>query len=233
MPSVVIHRETVPMVTPSSSATCASVMPWSWYIRLMTASSGSPSRASMTCIGFVLRTVARVTVVTIQLCLVLSRVSVLDQMPSAYAEVRWPLRVVAPTVLAMAEGESSEDAEYRRRVGNVLAKMRHAADLTQLEAGEAIGVDMQTISRWENGHRAVRVTDLAKMVRLYQPPAEGLMYLFDPPPLPRSDLDVLLGVPEGSRKRGRGRKPQAAGPTDALPDDEPPLSPRRTGRGRH
>lgn len=111
-----------------------------------------------------------------------------------------------PTVAPVAQ-EASDERDFRRRFGIVLAKMRLKAELTQAEVSEAMGSDVQTISRWENGHRSIRVVEMAKLIRLYNPPAESLPYLFNPPPVPVHDLDGLLGDSATPRRRGPRRKP--------------------------
>ena len=125
-------------------------------------------------------------------------------------QVRWPRPVALPIVPVVGE-EAIESKDYLRRLGSVLKKMRLAARLTQAVACETIDVDVQTMSRWENGKRAIKLANVAQLVRLYEPDPDNLMLLFDPPPIPVHDLDELLGVSEEERIRGQVRKPRGDG----------------------
>lgn len=149
----------------------------------------------------------------------------------ALAPVRLPWRPPVPLhTVPDVEAEARDEDDYLLRFGVVLAKMRKAAGLTQQEAADAIGSDAQTISRWETGKNAPRVVQLAKMVRLYEPPAETLQYLFNPQPVPKHDLDALLGEPAARRTGDRARVPRAGERAAPRLSVVPPPRPRGTGR---
>lgn len=161
----------------------------------------------------------------------MSRGAALNTDAEPYVWLVWRAPALVPTVGDVAE-ETKDEGDYLKRFGVVLKKMRLAAQLTQAEAAERIGTDAQTVSRWENGHNAPRVVELAKMVRLYAPPAETLEYLFNPPPVPRHDLDGLLGTAAAPRRRGRSQQPPAGAPGAPRLSVVPPPPPRGTGRSR-
>jgi transcriptional regulator with XRE-family HTH domain len=48
----------------------------------------------------------------------------------------------------------------RRIIGSHLRTARKHAGLTQIKLGELINRDAKSISRWENGHRALDIDDL-------------------------------------------------------------------------
>lgn len=52
--------------------------------------------------------------------------------------------------------------EYRSMLGADLRQLRKAAGLTQRQAAERLGVDENTVARWERGERGIsRITELA------------------------------------------------------------------------
>lgn len=89
-------------------------------------------------------------------------------------EARWSGGYARPTVMPVA-GSDADRAAYRKRLGYTLAKCREVAGLTQEAAAPRLGVNVQTLSRWETGAHECKAYDLAQMWRLYGAPSEWLL----------------------------------------------------------
>lgn len=63
-------------------------------------------------------------------------------------------------------GELPRD-EYLARLGVVLREARKAADYTQIEMAEWIGVNAGTFTRWEDGRNGISAYDLARLINRY------------------------------------------------------------------
>lgn len=48
----------------------------------------------------------------------------------------------------------------RQQIGKQIREARRAANLTQMQLGERMGREHKTISRWENAHTVLDLTDL-------------------------------------------------------------------------
>ena len=55
-----------------------------------------------------------------------------------------------------------------KQIGEFLAELRHANNLTQQQLGEKIGVTNKTISRWENGNYLPPVEELQQLSQLFR-----------------------------------------------------------------
>lgn len=73
--------------------------------------------------------------------------------------------------------EDGERGDYKRRLGFTLSRLRTALDpaLTQERVAEALGVDAETVGRWERGDREPKAYDLHRLATLYQAPPEWLL----------------------------------------------------------
>ncbi|WP_370063598.1 helix-turn-helix transcriptional regulator [Streptacidiphilus sp. MAP5-3] len=54
---------------------------------------------------------------------------------------------------------------HRTRIGDRVHRLRIRRNLTQEQLGEAVGLDRQTISRLENGHRATTSDEVHLIAR--------------------------------------------------------------------
>jgi transcriptional regulator with XRE-family HTH domain len=68
---------------------------------------------------------------------------------------------------------------FMRELGRGLARLRKQAWLKQAELAEELGVAIETISRWENGHNAPTVPHRRKLELRYGNTLEALLD-FDP-----------------------------------------------------
>lgn len=103
---------------------------------------------------------------------------------------------------------------WRARMGKALAAARRGAGLTQEDAAEKLGVDKQTISRWETGTNSLKGYDLARLAQLYRMPSK---WIVSPP----DSIDALR------RYELRRKEERTAGLTpsdweaEPVPDDTP------------
>jgi transcriptional regulator with XRE-family HTH domain len=80
-------------------------------------------------------------------------------------ELPWYGRVAAPTVLPVAETGSDEDA-YLALLGRTLQRIRKRfLKINQTALADRVGVDLTTISRWENGKTSLSAYDLTRLWR--------------------------------------------------------------------
>lgn len=56
----------------------------------------------------------------------------------------------------------------RARIGSWLQTVRLAADKTQREAADFLGVEKQTVSNWETGRHPIRAEDMLRLVVYYK-----------------------------------------------------------------
>lgn len=69
-------------------------------------------------------------------------------------------------------------------IGNHLEEARLQAQMSQVDAAIACGVDSKTIGRWERGHRFPRADNIVVLSRVYDRSADELLGL-DPHFKPR------------------------------------------------
>lgn len=165
----------------------------------------------------------------------LSRVPVTNIAAESAALVIWPYGYAAPTLRAVPKRPMAdpERADYLLRFGNTLRRIRKAAGKTQQEVADKLKVDVQTVSRWENGHFPPDAWELAQMVEMFEPPAEAALALFRPPQVPVHELDALLAerAARGSSERadrlprsrggGKGAQLRVVGPEQPRPRKRP------------
>lgn len=89
----------------------------------------------------------------------------------------WSDISAARTVPAVEqEDHSAERAAFRRRLGTNIARIRSTlTEYTQASIAEELGVDTETVGRWERGDREPKVYDLARLARAYDVPADWLL----------------------------------------------------------
>lgn len=73
--------------------------------------------------------------------------------------------------------EDRERAEFRRRLGVTLARVRRklTAYRTQQSIADALQVDRETIGRWERGEREPKVFDLSRLWARYGVPGDWFL----------------------------------------------------------
>lgn len=87
----------------------------------------------------------------------------------------WYGRAAVLTVLPVPGTESDEDA-YLNKLGRTVQRIRkRLLEINQAELGERVGVDLNTISRWENGKTSLSAYDLTRLWKGLKVPAEWLM----------------------------------------------------------
>jgi transcriptional regulator with XRE-family HTH domain len=93
----------------------------------------------------------------------------------------------------MSVSEAQEEA-FAKRIGQALARARLDAELTQEQVSEALGVNTETISRFERGHTAPPLFRLFELASLYEVPPEVLIAGGEGRSLdPASDITALIG----------------------------------------
>lgn len=65
--------------------------------------------------------------------------------------------------------------ELAKRIGRILANQRQACGLTQDQVAEVLGVEPETISRFERGEVLPTLTRLAELAEVYGVPLENLI----------------------------------------------------------
>lgn len=84
---------------------------------------------------------------------------------------------------------------FARRIGQALAGARTAVALTQEQVAEALGVNTETISRFERGHTPPPLPRLFELAALYKVPVETLIAGGAGRALdPATDVSRLLGA---------------------------------------
>jgi len=87
----------------------------------------------------------------------------------------WSASAAALTLLPVPGTESDEDV-YLNKLGRTIQRIRkRLLGINQSALGERVGVDLNTISRWENGRTSLSAYDLTRLWHgLGKPPAEWL-----------------------------------------------------------
>lgn len=62
---------------------------------------------------------------------------------------------------------AAQEAIFAKRIGQALARARNAAGMTQEQASEALGVNTETISRFERGYTLPPLGRLFELANLY------------------------------------------------------------------
>lgn len=89
---------------------------------------------------------------------------------------------------------ASQEEAFAKRIGQALARARLDADMTQEEVSEALGVNTETISRFERGHTAPPLFRLFELAEVYGVPPETLIAGGEGRALdPARDISALMG----------------------------------------
>jgi len=97
--------------------------------------------------------------------------------------------------------KEEERAAFRRRLGVTLARVRtRLTSYSQESIAEVLGVDSETVGRWERGIREPKVYDLAQLSEKYNAPAEWLLFPTDSvTELDRRIVQLRLAAAEAAR----------------------------------
>jgi transcriptional regulator with XRE-family HTH domain len=74
------------------------------------------------------------------------------------------------------------------RLGRRVAEVRRARGFTQAALAEAIDIETATLSRWENGERAISLSTLANVAELLDVPLARLLDEGKPVPKPKPSV---------------------------------------------
>ncbi len=96
--------------------------------------------------------------------------------------------------------------------GATLAKLREAAELTQVELAQRAGVPIDTLRRWEQDRNLPRINDAFRLARALEISLDDLIVAEDmeeePPPKTRQARAGKQPGPdqgEGKGRRGKGK----------------------------
>jgi transcriptional regulator with XRE-family HTH domain len=92
--------------------------------------------------------------------------------------------------------EPDERASFRERLGANLGRYRRAAGVTQRTIADALGLNVGTIGRWEDGKGAPDVWELSVMIERYGVPCAWLLD-------PTGDVNTLRRRSEQLRRAAR------------------------------
>lgn len=135
--------------------------------------------------------------------------------------------------VAIVPGSDADRALYRRRLGLVLQGARGLfPEYTQAYIGKDLGVDKDTVGKWERGLGDPSAWELHRMAALYSVPPEWLIF----PPDSISELEGRLAtlrrlLAEAARDAEGDEPDQPSGdgpgaPPGRPPQRKPPRSPR-------
>jgi transcriptional regulator with XRE-family HTH domain len=79
------------------------------------------------------------------------------------ASAPWSVRKAAITVL-FVPGTDRDRLAYKKRLGRSIEQLRRRLGFTQESFAEALGVDNNTVGRWESGKTEPRAYDLARVL---------------------------------------------------------------------
>lgn len=111
-------------------------------------------------------------------------------------EARWSGGYVLPTVMPVA-GTDADRSAFKRRLGYTLQRCREIAGLTQEDAAPRLGVNVQTLSRWETGLHECKPYELSLMWKMYGAPAEWLLNPSDS--ITEWDVRIAQAIARGAR----------------------------------
>ena len=108
----------------------------------------------------------------------------------------------------MSAPNNESDEALLRRIGDRLARLRLARNLTQEEIAEQAGLGLRTVQRLESGAAATQLSGFFRICRVL-----GLMEGLDAfIPEPTVSPIALLKLQGRSRKRASGRRTGTGGP---------------------
>lgn len=92
----------------------------------------------------------------------------------------WSRRAALPTVLPVPGGEDGDRRAFRRRLGVTLGRVRRRlTNLTQQDVADHLGVDVETVGRYERGEREPKAFELHRLAIKYDVPGEWFMFPTD------------------------------------------------------
>ena len=87
----------------------------------------------------------------------------------------WSGTGAAITVL-FVPGSDADRLAYRRRLGHAIAQIRdRARSMSQEDLADAMKVDKNTISRWENARTEPKAYDLSRLAEVLEVPGDWLL----------------------------------------------------------
>lgn len=90
-------------------------------------------------------------------------------------------------------GSDADYAAFKRRLGTVLSRSRRQLSrYTQQGIADELGIDKETIGRWERGEREPKTYQLHRMATLYCAPSEPPWDLFLNPPDSLTEVDLRV-----------------------------------------
>lgn len=99
--------------------------------------------------------------------------------PGDRPNARWSRRLGLATVLPVA-GEDAERRAFRRRLGVTLARVRsQLTKYTQESIAKELGVDVETVGRWERGDREPKSFELHRLAVAYDVPGDWFLFPTD------------------------------------------------------
>lgn len=134
----------------------------------------------------------------------------------------WSRPRAVPTVY-LVTGSDADYAAFKRRLGVVLSlSRRRLSSYTQQTIADELGIDKETIGRWERGEREPKSYQLHRMATLYCAPSEPPWDLFLSPPDSLTEVDLRVAQLRAAAA--------AAAQAAAEADDGPPSSGGRAAR---
>lgn len=89
--------------------------------------------------------------------------------------------MIVPTVSGVSKGEDAERRAFRRRLGITLSRVRTKLTgyASQQAIADELGVDVETVGRWERGDREPKTFDLHRLAMKYDVPGDWLLFPTD------------------------------------------------------
>lgn len=110
----------------------------------------------------------------------LSRVRDYDPAAGVLPNERWSGPSAVSTVGRVAGGEDAERRSFRRRLGVTLARVRQRlTTMKQSDVAELLGVDVETVGRWERGEREPKAFELHRLAEKYAVPGDWFLFPTD------------------------------------------------------
>lgn len=111
----------------------------------------------------------------------LSTRPVYPQIAGVPVERSWSRANVAPTFLDVEAVAKAERVAFRRRLGVTLTRIRtELTEYTQATIAEELGVDTETVGRWERGEREPKTWQLSQLVEKYDLPPDVAAWVLFP-----------------------------------------------------
>jgi transcriptional regulator with XRE-family HTH domain len=101
---------------------------------------------------------------------------------------------------------SQDEKEFFAQLGARIARLRKAADVTQVQLAEFLGVSQQTVNAYEMGHRRMAISALPRLAKLLGVSIEELIGekvpagKRGPTPLLQKQIERLTSLPKAQQK---------------------------------